>query len=159
MATRSCSAVWISCSVRTLRYTKFEAMYSAETMATPRASESGRLRRGLRTSPAVKVTLFQASEENSAPTMATPTRRTVSKFHPAPRQKSVKLALTAAGLRPSRNPKPTRPSSAATLAKVKTFCTTAPVRMPRVLDQVRKTISAMASSCCVVSPIRPPPIR
>src|ERR1035437_11166418 len=68
-----------------------EAMYSAETMATPRASERGRLRLGLRTSPAVKVTLFQESEENRAPTMATPTSRTESKFQPAWRQKSVKL--------------------------------------------------------------------
>ena len=30
----------------------------------------------------MNVTLFQASEENSAPTMATPTRRIVSQFHP-----------------------------------------------------------------------------
>ena len=107
-------------------------------MATPSASESGRLRRGLRTSPAVKVTLFQASEENSEPTMATPTSRTESKFQPALRQKSVKLLATAAGLRPTRKPAPTRPSSAPILANVKTFCTMAPVRMPRVLLQVRK---------------------
>src|ERR1035438_6271296 len=64
-------------------------------MATPRASESGRLRFGLRTSPAVNVTLFQESEEKSDPTMATPTSRTESKFHPEWRQKSVKLLATA----------------------------------------------------------------
>ena len=87
-------------------------MYSAETMATPRASESGRLRLGLRTSPAVKVTLFQASEEKREPTMATPTSRTESKFHPALRQKSVKLPATASGLRPTRKPAPTSPSRA-----------------------------------------------
>ena len=107
-----------------------EAMYSAETMATPRARDSGRLRLGLRTSPAVKVTLFQASEENREPTMATPTSRTESKFHPALRQKSVKLLATAAGLRPTRKPAPTNASSAPILAKVNTFCTMAPVRMP-----------------------------
>ena len=46
---------------------------------------------GLRTSPAVKVTLFQASDENSAPTIATPTSRTVSTLQFALRQKPVKL--------------------------------------------------------------------
>src|SRR5450759_3511422 len=95
-----------------------EAMYSAETMATPRASERGRLRFGLRTSPAVKVTLFQESDENRAPTIATPTSRTESKFHPAWRQKPVKLLATAAGLRPTRKPAPTNPRSVPTLAKV-----------------------------------------
>ena len=128
-------------------------------MATPRASESGRLRLGLRTSPAVKVTLFQASEEKSEPTMATPTSRTESKFQPALRQKSVKLLATASGLRPTRKPAPTRPSRAPILAKVKTFCTMAPVRMPRVLLQVRKTMTAMARSCWVVTPMPPLPTR
>src|ERR1022692_2846582 len=83
-------------------------------MATPRASESGRVRFGLRTSPAVNVTLFQESEEKSDPTMATPTSRTESKFHPEWRQKSVKLLATAAGLRPTRKPAATNPSSVPT---------------------------------------------
>src|SRR5882757_5471505 len=103
-----------------------QAMYNAETMATPRASDSGRLRLGLRTSPAVNVTLFQASEENSDPTIATPTSRTDSKFHPTLRQKSEKLLATAAGLRPTRKPAPTNPSSAPIFANVNTFCTIAP---------------------------------
>src|ERR1039457_1464347 len=102
-------------------------------MATPRARERGRLRFGLRTSPAVKVTLFQESKKKSDPTMATPTSRTESKFHPAWRQKSVKLLATAVGLRPTRKPAATNPSSVPTLANVKTFCTVAPVRMPYVL--------------------------
>src|ERR1035438_2391484 len=97
-----------------------EGIQSAETMATPRASDSGRFRLGLRTSPAVKVTLFHASELNRDPTMATPTSRTESKFHPAWRQKSVKLLATAAGLRPTRKPAPTNPSSAPILANVNT---------------------------------------
>ena len=101
-------------------------------MATPNASEIGRLRRGLRTSPAVNVTLFQASAENRDPTMATPTRRTTWMLQPAPSQKWPKLRARASGLRPSRNPIATKPSSAAVLAMVKTFCTTAPVRMPRM---------------------------
>src|ERR1035441_11083032 len=90
-------------------------------MGTPRASDSGRVRLGLRTPPAVNVTLFQESELKSAPTMATPTSRTESKFHPAWRQNPVKLLATAAGLGPTRNPAPTRPSSAAILANVNTF--------------------------------------
>ena len=60
-------------------------------MATPSASEIGRLRRGLRTSPAVNVTLFQASAENSDPTMATPTSRTTCMVHPAPSQKVAEI--------------------------------------------------------------------
>src|SRR3954470_18477759 len=95
-----------------------QAMYSADTIATPSASDRGRLRLGFRTSPAVKVTLFQASEENSDPTIATPTSLTDSKFHPALRQKSVKLLATAAGLRPTRKPAPTNPSRAPILANV-----------------------------------------
>ncbi len=41
------------------------------TRPVPAASESGMLRRGSFTSPAVKVMLFQASEEKSEPTWAT----------------------------------------------------------------------------------------
>jgi hypothetical protein len=41
------------------------------TTPVPNASESGKLRLGFFTSPAVKVTLFQASAENSEPTCAT----------------------------------------------------------------------------------------
>src|SRR5215203_1338674 len=41
------------------------------TREVPAASESGMLRFGFLTSPAVKVMLFQASAENSEPTWAT----------------------------------------------------------------------------------------
>src|ERR1700683_3227358 len=37
------------------------------TITVPRASDNGTLRAGLRTSPAVKVMLFQASAANSEP--------------------------------------------------------------------------------------------
>ena len=43
------------------------------TSPVPIASDNGRLRRGFLTSPAVKVTLFQASAEKSEPTCATHT--------------------------------------------------------------------------------------
>src|SRR4051812_40998193 len=46
-------------------------MYKAVTSPVPKARERGTLRRGFFTSPAVKVTLFQASEENRDPTWAT----------------------------------------------------------------------------------------
>ncbi len=41
------------------------------TTPVPSASDSGMLRRGFFTSPAVKVMLFQASAENSEPVCAT----------------------------------------------------------------------------------------
>ena len=63
-------------------------------------------------------------------------------------QNSVKLRSTAARLRPIRNPTAIRPISAPVLATVKIFCTLAPVRMPRVLTSVRRTITAMPASCC-----------
>src|SRR5689334_12023629 len=99
----------------TFRYTKLQAIYRADTIPTPNASDRGRLRLGLRTSAAVKVTLFQASDEKSAPTMATPTSRTALKFQPAFRQNPVKLVCTASVLRPSRKPNAISPSSAAVL--------------------------------------------
>ena len=107
----------------------------------------------------MKVTLFHASDEKSGPTMADPTSATVAKLQSAPRQKSVKFAATACGLRPSRKPKPTSAEQRSTLAKVKTFCTVAPVRMPRVLTIVSRITTAMARSCCVVRPILPEPSR
>ena len=49
------------------RYATFASRYRAMTMPVPRASDSGMLRRGSRTSPAVKVMLFHASAEKSDP--------------------------------------------------------------------------------------------
>ena len=42
--------------------------HNTTTVPVPRASASGMFRCGSRTSPAVKVMLFQASQENSEPT-------------------------------------------------------------------------------------------
>src|ERR1035437_486532 len=137
-------------------------------MPTPRARESGRLRRGLRTSPAVKVTLFQASAENREPTCATammvmvptnamgpptPTCTGCSAPHPALRQKfAPKLAAIAAALRPTIIPSNTRPSSAAVLAKVNTFCTAAPVFTPKIFSTDRKITMRTAIRFCVFKP-------
>src|ERR1035441_3788324 len=68
-ATRSLPACWMASKVSTFRYVMLQAMYSALTTATPRANDRGNLRFGLRTSAAVNVTLFHASELNRAPTM------------------------------------------------------------------------------------------
>src|SRR5580700_4167952 len=102
-------------------------------MPVPSASERGRLRWGFLTSPAVKVTLFQASIEKSAPTMATPIRVIVLMVHvgesggygcithkPALRQKSVKLTVRAASVE-NQKPRRTSIASAPVFATVKIF--------------------------------------
>src|ERR1700732_1912946 len=80
------------------------------TRIVPNANESGTLRRGLMTSPAVKVMLFQASAEKSEFVWATqiPTKRpnAVAAVRPAPTscklprkvQKSLKFAAPACDL-------------------------------------------------------------
>src|ERR1035441_2359612 len=128
----------------------------------PRASESGMLRWGERTSPAVKVMLFQASEEKSEPTWethkATKSPKAVAALRPAamgvtPRgdQKSLKLACTAEAFQPRKSVTTIRPSSAAILLDVKTFWTMRPYSRPWLLVQVRKTMTAMPSSWAVES--------
>src|SRR5258707_4823836 len=56
---------------RCARKIKFAATYNRITTPVPTANESGKLRLGFFTSPAVKVTLFQASADKSEPTCAT----------------------------------------------------------------------------------------
>src|SRR6266480_5810871 len=53
------------------RYATFASKYKLITRIVPKASESGTLRRGLTTSPAVKVILFHASAEKSELVCAT----------------------------------------------------------------------------------------
>ena len=95
------------------------------------------LRVGLRTSPAVKVMLFQASEENSEPTWEThkamKSPKAVAAERPAamgvtPRgvQKSPKLAWTAGAFQPRMRVTKMRPSRATILLEVKTFWTIRP---------------------------------
>ena len=57
-----------------------------QTAVVPMKSARGRLRLGLITSLPVKVTLFQASEENSGPTSATETNVKVARSQCAPCQ-------------------------------------------------------------------------
>src|ERR1039458_8078443 len=92
----------------TLRYARFASVYNRITVPVPSASDNGKFRFGFLTSPAVNVTLFQASIEKSEPTIATPTSVRVAIIHVgpsggygciadnfAPRQKSVKFAVWA----------------------------------------------------------------
>src|SRR5438128_3508124 len=71
VATRSSGACLIWSKGNSARYARFARRYRAVTNPVPIARESGTVRRGFFTSPAVKVTLFQASEENKDPTWAT----------------------------------------------------------------------------------------
>ncbi len=102
------------------------------TTPVPSASESGKLRLGFFTSPAVNVTLFHASAENSDPTCAMASAVSVETSTPPPTSCNVprlelcqkfapKFAATAVAFRPRKIPKITSPSSAETLAAVKTF--------------------------------------
>src|SRR3954467_72701 len=109
------------------------------TKAVPAASESGTLRFGFFTSPAVKVMLFQASEENREPTCATqnatnkpnnPPLAAIAEINetsgliistPRGVQKSVKLALIASACRPTVNPIKMRTTRDNVLAEVKIF--------------------------------------
>ena len=91
--------------------------------------------------------------------MADPTSATVAQLQSALRQKSVEVRRDGLRIAAQQEAEADQPSSDATFANVKTFCTIAPVRMPRVLTMVSSTITAMASSCWVVSPSFPDPSR
>ena len=113
------------------------------TTPVPSASDSGRFRLGFFTSPAVNVTLFQASAENNEPTWATPNAtnnpnaplaaETVGmkdrkKFAPgsmgcAPRMahKCVKLSEIAAAFRATNTQRKISPNKESVLALVNTF--------------------------------------
>src|SRR5258708_29995308 len=98
------------------------------TTPVPMASESGRLRLGSFTSPAVKVTLFQASAENNDPTWATakmvrmptkgPARVPLAECGMSNRQKLVKFAATAWAVRPTEKPATPKPADAENIAIV-----------------------------------------
>ena len=138
------------------------------TTPVPIASASGRFRCGLRTSPAVNVTLFHASDENSDPTCATammvtmptsaigpptPTCTGWRAEKPALCQKfAPKFAAMACALRPMNAPNRTSPSNAAVFAKVNTFCTAAPSRTPKTFSTERKITTSTAIRFCVFSP-------
>src|SRR5580658_5390189 len=70
---------------------------------------------------------------------------------PALRQKCVKFASRAAAVE-KRIPITARAASEPVFVTVKMFCTIAPMRRPRELSQVRKTMDEIASRFCVFRP-------
>ena len=132
------------------------------TIEVPSASESGMLRRGSRTSPAVKVMLFQASAEKSDPVCDTQTAtkrpNAVTAVKPgtistAPRvvQRLPKLSATAVWFQPRSTPTRIRPRSAPVFAVVKTFWMIFPYSRPRVLVHDRNAMMTVATTCVVES--------
>ena len=99
----------------------------------PNASESGTLRRGFMTSPAVNVILFQASAEKSelvcATQMPTKSPKAVAAVNPSPTsckpprnvQKSLKFAAPAPDFTPTMMPSTMSAMSAPVFAVVKIF--------------------------------------
>ena len=137
----------------------------------PNARESGTLRRGFTTSPAVKVMLFHASAENKEFVCATqiPTKspNTVAAVKPAPTscrlprtvQKSLKFSAPAPDFSPITIPRTINASSAPVFAVVKTFWISLPTSKPRVFVNVKNPMSARPTSCAVESDSAYPPNR
>jgi hypothetical protein len=132
------------------------------TMIVPKARESGMLRRGSFTSPAVKVMLFHASAENREPVCDTHSAmnrpKAVSTDTPGPIgsnprgvQRSPKFIWTAFAFHPTTIPTTTSPMSAPVLATVKTFWIDFPYLMPRVFVQVSPAMRTMPVSWAVDS--------
>src|SRR5207253_9137688 len=135
------------------------------TRTVPAASESGILRRGSFTSPAVKVILFQASAENKEPTCATQKainrpRAPVAALATGKKAKSglmsvaacgvqrfAKLAWMTSAFRPINKPIRIRASKESVLAEVKMYWMSLPSCKPRVLTKVSRTTRRMPTNC------------
>ena len=122
------------------------------------------MRFGSRISPAMKVALFQASAENSEPTIATAIAAT-SGMPSEPTPPSIatgkagrdQFACHDSARAPSSRPHATSASTAAILARVKLVWIQRPPLMPRLLTQVRKSTSAIDTSCAALS-LKPPKV-
>src|SRR2546426_908579 len=111
--------------------------------------------------PATNVTLFHASAAKSEPTMATPitVSRPSQSSPPTPvpgpgwagSKKCPKLAVSAVSVAKA-TPSTITPTSAPVLVSVRTFCTTAPVRIPRRFTHVRTMMERIAKRFWVFSP-------
>ena len=126
-------------------------------MMVPKASESGTFRVGLRTSPAVKVMLFQASAAYRAPICAlhnaTSIPKAVAGEGPCPASVNPcgvhawpKFALTTEALQPINTPIAITARSDPIFIVVKTFCTPLPYLSPFMLVQVRNVMTESATS-------------
>ena len=133
--------------------------YNATTTNTPVAIAKGRSFSGCFISADANPTLFQASMENSEPTIAAPMTGSSPRVRPVAGQKlAPKFAAIASAFRPIVSPSTTRAASARVLMAVSEVWMNAAVRTPRTLIQVSTAIDAIASSRCherptVMSPI------
>ena len=119
--------------------------YNVVTVSTPAAMAKGKSFSGFLSSPDANPTLFQASIENSEPTIAAPTTGRMASVRAPPDQKvGPKFAVIAAAFRPIVNPSKIRAASAAVLIAVSEVWMNAAVRTPRTLIHVSSTIDAMA---------------
>ena len=134
------------------------------TMNVPSASDSGMLRRGSFTSPAVNVMLFQASAEKSDPVCDDADRdeqaeRASRPSVPATMSTAPRDVPQVAEVVGDRRVIPAeqqpdddqRRTSAPVFAVVKTFWMILPYSRPRVFVHVRSAISTMPTSCVVES--------
>ena len=127
------------------------------------------LRLGFFTSPAVKVMLFHASDENSDPTCTTarittrftgtmgppmPSSTGCRELHPAFLQNCApKFAAHAVALRPTVKASRTSAASDSAFTEVNTFWISAPSRMPKQFTMARKTATRIAVRLAVLTPI------
>ena len=119
VATRSWSACWICGEGQHVEVDELRGdVQRGDDQHAQRRATAADCACGLRTSPAVKVTLFQASEENSEPTMATPTSRTASKLQLGVAPEIGEVAGHRLGVAAHQEARtPTSPSSAADLGE------------------------------------------
>src|SRR2546428_12256633 len=108
---------------------------------------NGSSRRGFLSSLPAKPTLFQASIENSEPTVAAPiTGSSASDRPPAGQKPGPKLAARAVAFRPIEIPSTIRPASAAGLIAGGEGWVVAAVRAARAVIQVRAADGRVAKT-------------
>ena len=132
----------------------FARRYMTVTMKVPSARLYGMFFLGLITSPAVKVMLFQASEENKDPTMAIPTAASNAnpdkgKCFPlltdSGFQRILLLRWMASEFMANPRPRMMKTSRSIVFPDVNAFCTFFPALIPLVFIQVRKTMERIAT--------------
>src|SRR2546429_59541 len=100
----SVEAIWMATRGSTFRYATLASRYRVVTTSTPTAMANGMSRSGCFSSPEAKPTLFQASIENSDPTIAAPMAVAPTATPPVAQKLAPKLAATAAAFPPMVTP-------------------------------------------------------
>src|SRR5436189_6319697 len=96
----SVEAIWMATRGSTFRYATLASRYRVVTTSTPTAMANGMSRSGCFSSPEAKPTLFQASIENSDPTIAAPMAVAPTATPLVAQKLAPKLAATAAAFLP-----------------------------------------------------------